>query len=80
MQANHDERKSTRINKFGKIRRMLSLIASKARQKGQNERLRKTLFTEEMPLLISDKHKNWDTKLKHANVKCDIFDSGIRCK
>ncbi|WP_332384361.1 hypothetical protein [Pseudolactococcus laudensis] len=51
--------------------------ARKARQKGQVERLSKELFTEKPQLPTSDKSQKRDIKIKTANAKRGIFDSGI---
>ena len=53
------------------------MSARKARQKGQVERLSKELFTETPTLPTSDKHQKRDIKIKSANAKRGIFDSGI---
>ena len=51
--------------------------ARKARQKGQVERLSKELFKEKPKLPTSDKSKKRDIRIKAANAKRGIFDSGI---
>ena len=73
---NYQKRKDELKGKFSDgIKSDMS--ARKARQKGQVERLSKELFTEIPTLPTSDKHQKRDIKIKSANAKRGIFDSGI---
>ena len=73
---NYQKRKDELKGKFSDGMK-LDMSARKARQKGQVERLSKELFTEKPTLPTSDKHQKRDIKIKSANAKRGIFNSGI---
>ncbi len=73
---NYQKRKDELKGKFSDgIKNDLS--TRKARKKGQVDRLSKELFTEKPKLPTSDNSQKRDIKIKTANAKRGIFDSGI---